>query len=144
METAQANNTSTVNTATTEQTQQQSSGKPEFGTGRYSALMQECYDDSQVIFGLPADKAEKLSRRIASEVGAIMQSGVVGIKTGKVSKDGKITISEASKVKGVTMTNTLLSLKALHYAAEAGANGFMWSTTKWNPCNPLKEFFASL
>ncbi len=117
---------------------------PEFGTGRYSALMEECFRDAQTVFGLSLKPAEKLARQIASDVGAIMASASVSIKLGKINKDGKLTIAEASKLKGVTMTNALGALKALHFAAEAGTNGFSFTGTKWKPVAWLQKYLADL
>lgn len=145
---------STTNTAVTSETDNatsvvpkhhvSSNKRPDFGTGKYSALMEEVFDDAQAIFKLTPLAAERLARDIASDVGAIMASAPMSIKTGKISKDGKMTISEACKVKGITITNTLLALKALHYAAEAGMNGFSFGKTEWTPIKQLSEYFAEI
>lgn len=118
--------------------------RPDFGSGRYSGLMETVYDDSQVIFRITKEQAEKLARQVASEVGAIMRNAQVDVKTGKASKDGKITLSEAAKMKGVSMTFALTSLKALHFAAEAGKNGFLWAKTQWEVSASLREYFDNL
>jgi len=131
-------------TDTANATRIESHVQPDFGTGRYSALMGEVYDDAQIIFKLTPEKAEKLARQVASDVGAIMASASVSIKLGKVNKDGKLTIAEAAKLKGVTLTNTLYALKALHFAAEAGMNGFNWKYTQWCPVQGLKDYFEKL
>jgi hypothetical protein len=118
--------------------------KPDFGEGRYSPLMEECYNDAIVVFRLSSEKAEKLAKAIARDVGSIMASRPVEVKTTKPSKEGKITLSEAAKVKGITMTNTLYALRALHFAAEAGRNGFAWAKTQWTPVQGLREYFETL
>lgn len=118
--------------------------KPDFGNGRYSALMQECYDDAQAIFKLEPSKAEKLARQIASDFGAIMAASPVEVKLGRINKDSKLTISEASKVKNVTLTNTLYALKALHFANESGKNGFLSRRTTWVLQPNLVKYLESL
>lgn len=120
--------------------------KPDFGRGRYSALMEETFNDARTIFKLTSAQAEKLARQIATELGAIMASASVDVRLGKLPAkgDAKITISEASKIKGVTLTNTLMALKALHFAGEAGKNGFSFALTEWKPVQGLQEFLASL
>lgn len=122
----------------------ESSDKPDFGNGRYSALMQECFDDARRIFKLANDKAEKLARQIASDFGAIMASAPVEVRLGKLNKDSKLTLSEASKVKNVTLTNTIYALKALHFANEAGKNGFISGRTTWVTSESLTRYLASL
>lgn len=118
--------------------------EPDFGNGRYSHLMEQVYTQSQTVFKLPKDKAEKLARDISSEIGKVMANVKVDVKLGKVSKDGKLTISEAAKLKGFTTTNQVMALKALHYAAEAGKNGFSWGKTQWKPIQWVDEYLSSL
>lgn len=117
---------------------------PDFGEGRYSALMEECFNDSMTVFKLEQPKAEKLARQIASDLGAIMASAPVGVKLGKPNKDNKITISEAAKIKGVTMTWTLFALKALQYAGEAGKHGFSFGQTQWKPTEKFAKYLSEL
>ena len=123
---------------------QEKSAKPDFGNGRYSPLMEEVYHDSMTVFGLESAKAEKLAHNIANELGAIMSSRPVEVRLGKVNKDGKLTISEACKLKGFTMTNPIYALKALHYAGESGINGFSFANTKWSPSKGLNDYLSSL
>lgn len=115
-----------------------------FGNGRYSALMQECFQDLQKVFRLPEDTAEKVSRAIGSEIGAIMANQHVTIKLGSINKDGKLNIAEAAKIKGVAVTNTLMTLRALQYANEAIKNGFNRNETEWKPIPALQEYFDSI
>ena len=125
-------------------TQSQAPARPNFGEGRYSPLMEECYDDAMLIFKLDSLKAEKLAHAIAREIGDIMAHRPVEVKLGKVNKDGKLTIAEACKVKGVTMTYPIFALKALFYANEAGKNGFMRNFTDWKPVKSLVDYFEKL
>lgn len=109
--------------------------RPDFGEGRYSPLMNECFDDLQTVFGLNVTDAEKVSRKIASDFGAHMSAKGVGldhIKVGKANKDNKVTLREAGQsVKGVTLTWGLFILKGLLFAADAGNHGFLHADTKW-------------
>lgn len=115
-----------------------------FGNGRYSALMQECYQDLQKVFKLSEPVAERVAKAIGSEIGAIMANQHVSIKLGSINKDGKLNIAEAAKIKGVAVTNTLMTLRALQYANEAVKNGFNRNDTEWKPIPALAEYFDSL
>lgn len=117
----------------------------DFGCGRYTPLMDECFTDAQAIFKLSPEKADKLSRRIASDFGAAMAATPVTVKQIKAAnKDGKITLAEAAKVKGITLTNPLFALMAMQYANECGKHGFNRGNTSWKVSKPLVEYFESL
>lgn len=140
--------TETANIPATVTESKSKSVKPDFGNGKHSPLMAECYHDAQTVFGLESPKAEKLARQIASDYGAAMSGASVkmkSVKIGKANEDGKVTVSEAaSRVKGVTLTHALLALTALKYAGDAGNHGFSFGQTKWEPVKPLKDYFDSL
>lgn len=130
---------------TAPQTHTNKTNKPDFGNGRYSAFMQEAFEDAKHIFGLTPEQAEKLSRQMASEFGAIMANSPVKPKVGKPNDDGKVTLGEAvKKVKGVTMTPALSAMRALDYANEAVKNGFSRNSTEWKPVEALATFLVSL
>ena len=114
----------------------------DFGNGRYSALMTEVFDDAQKVLQVDEKTAEKIARQVSSDLGAIMSGAVVKVKVGSINKDGKITLSEAAKLKNVTMTDSLLILKALSYAAEAGKNGFLYARTQWKANEDLTKAIA--
>lgn len=117
----------------------------DFGNGRYSPLMIESYKDSQAIFGLTEKAAEKLARQIGSDFGAAMRGTIATAKIGKaLSKDGKITLAEAAKAKGVTATNALMALRAMDYANGAIKFGFNRNETKWQSVKELADYLASL
>lgn len=119
--------------------------KPDFGAGRYSALMEESFRDAQIIFGLSPDKAEKLARQIGSDFGAVMRTQVVDARIGKaMSKDGKVTLSEASKAKGVACTNALSAMRAMSYANDCGKYGFSRGDTDWSVSGTLKEYLENI
>lgn len=135
----------------TESTQSNVSIKPvlpslgDFGSGRYSALMEETFRDSQVVFKLTPEKADKLSRQIASDYGSAIANTPVEVKRIKAAnKDGKITLAEAAKIKGVTLTNALFALIALQFAGEAGKHGFLFQSTGWKVNKALLDYFEKL
>ena len=127
-------------------TANQNEVKPDFGRGAYSSLMSECYRDAMRVFRLESAQAEKFARQLATELGIIRSTAKVEAWTGKANKDGKVTLYEASKVKGVTMTNTLMAMKALSFANEAGKNGFSCGKTQWAimPESELENYLLSL
>src|SRR6267142_1566138 len=95
-----------------------------FGAGRYSPLMQSVYNQSQVIFKIDQKQAEKLARQVAADFGAAMKNIVAEAKIGKsINKDGQVTLSEASKVKGITCTNALFAMQTLSWCSDAGKHG---------------------
>lgn len=111
----------------------------DFGNGRYSPLMSESFKDAKVIFGLNDKSAEKLARQIGSDFGAAMQNTIAASKIGKaLSKDGKVTLSEAAKSK-VTVTNALLLMRAMAYCNEAGKFGFSFGKTEWKLTDELQK-----
>jgi hypothetical protein len=140
-----------MNTATVESTQSNVSVKPvlpalgDFGSGRYSDLMNECFKDAQKVFKITPEKADKLARQIASDYGSAIQNTPVEVKRIKAAnKDGKITLAEAAKIKGVTLTNALFALIALQFAGEAGKHGFLFESTGWKPVKALADYFEKL
>jgi hypothetical protein len=105
---------------------------PNFGAGRYSPLMKSVFEQSQVIFKLTPEQAEKLARQVAADFGAGMKNVQAEAKIGKsINKDGQVTLSDASKVKGITCTNALFAMQSLAWCMEAGKHGFQWSGTQW-------------
>lgn len=135
-----------MSTTTQENTtqEQQQVKVPDFGKGRYSALMRECYKDAQVVFGMTPESAEALARQIGCDYGALMQQTHVAIgdiKFGKPNKDMQVTIREAAaKLKGVTLSDTLYALRALNFALQSISMGFVWGKTKWVVSDSLAEF----
>lgn len=116
----------------------------DFGNGRYSALMAECYKDAKAIFKLDNKQAESLARKIASDVGAAMAHASIEVKVGKTNKDGKLTLSEASKIKNLAQTYPILALRAMRYANEAMQHGFNRASTQWQASSNLQEYLNEL
>jgi len=116
-----------------------------FGEGRYSPLMSESFKDAKAIFGLDDKQAEKLARQIGSDFGAAMRGSIATAKLGKaLSKDGKVTVKEAASVKGITLTNALLALRAMDYANESTKFGIARGETKWIASKLLGEYLETL
>lgn len=121
--------------------------KPEvsFGNGRYSPEMARIYSELQKQFGIAPEKAEKIARQVGADFGELMRNQSASIKVSSANKDGKATIGESvTKLKGVTLTNPLMLVRALQWIAEAGKNGVSYGFTKWELIPPLKTYVAEL
>jgi hypothetical protein len=115
-------------TTTEQKTETKQSTKPDFGQGRFSAQMEIIYDDCQHMFGIEPAKAEKIARMAGSDAGAVFRNATANFTVGKVSgKENKVTIADASKVKGVTVTYPLLIVRAIQWFGEAGKNGIRFA-----------------
>lgn len=117
---------------------------PNFGAGRYSELMSTLHKQSQRLFGLNEEQAEKFARDAATTHGLAMADAKVEAKAGKASKDGKVTLSEASKVKGVTSKPCLALMHAIQWCGEAGKHGLSYGGTKWQLDEVLGGYVESL
>lgn len=127
------------------ESQVQATTKPDFGKGRYSYLMESVFEDAQAILKMSPKGAEKLARAIATEVGSLMKDANAVVKVGKsLSKDGKVSVSEACKLKGVTLTRNMAILRALDYISSAGKFSIMWSTTSWRFTTSITEYLAEM
>lgn len=124
----------------------------DFGNGRYSPLQGEIFKDVKDFFGLSEKAADKVARRCARDFGDVMANhttiGLAQVKTGKINKDGKLTIGEAaSKVKNVTQTYGILVIRMLNYINDSdmfGIDNNRNKGTKWQPVQQLTEWFAKL
>ena len=105
--------------------------RPDFGSGRYSAEMGRLYDDTQKLFRFTTAQAEKFARQAASDAGEVLAKCIVEIKVGKANSDGKATISEASKVKGISLTNALHLVRAIQWIGDAEKNSVSYGRTTW-------------
>lgn len=106
-------------------------GKPDFGQGRYSAEMERIYNACIKLFGIEPKRAERISRQAGSDAGAVFRNSAAEVKVSKSTKDGKVTIGDASTVKGVTITNALAVVRAIQWINEAGKNFVNYGHTKW-------------
>ena len=137
--------TNTVQTPQTSTIQETKPKQPEFGSGRYSIAMKEVYQDGIRIFRFSPEVAEKVARQFGSDFGAYMRDSVVETKIGKsINKDGKLTLAEASKVKGCTATNAILIARAIDYCNNALKFGVSVRETKWTLAQELADWIDSL
>lgn len=127
------------------ESQTQDAVKPDFGKGRYSQFCEDIYDDVQTILKLSPKAAEKLTRSMATEIGKYMAETPVTVKVGKsIDKNARVTVAEAAKLKGVTLTNNLAIIRALDYIATAGKFSILWSATNWRFTTSVTEYLASI
>lgn len=134
---------STQVAATPDQKQQVIIGT--FGAGRYSGLMLECFKDAKRLLKLAPEPAHKLALQIGSDFGALMKDAIVAAKVSKsINKDGKVTLSEAAKVKGVTTTNALTALRVMQFMNEAGKFHISSGDTVWAIVGEFKEYLDNL
>lgn len=122
----------------------QTATRPSFGNGRYSGEMERIYDELQKVFKLDATKAEKIARQAGADAGMVFQSVSATIRIGRASKDGKATIADASKAKGITLTNALNMVRALQWIDDAGKNGVSYGFTTWKLVEPLQKYIDDL
>jgi hypothetical protein len=118
----------------------------EWGAGRYSALAFESFKDAKRLFKLTPEAAERLARQIASDFGAAMRKESDSPKTAiskKRSKDGQVTLKEASKVK-TAETFALMAMRTMAWMNEAVAYGVIPNETEWVFVKKLQEYFDKL
>lgn len=120
------------------------SSKPDFGQGRYSGEMERIYNASQKLFGVEPRRAERIARQAGSDAGAVFRSSAAEITVSKSTKDGKVTIGDASKVKGVTVTNALAVVRAIQWIDEAGKNFVNYGHTKWKLSVSVQEWIEEM
>lgn len=134
-------NTTTPEVSTTTATK---TAKPDFGSGRYSPEMERLWQDAQLLFRMSSAAAEKFARQAAKDAGEALALAKATIKVGKTNNDGKGTISDASKIKGVTYTNSLNLVRAIQWCGDAGKNGIVYGKTKWVLVDKLAEYVQYL
>lgn len=114
-----------------------------FGNGRYSAQMASFYDAMQKVFGIKPSTAEKIARQAGSDMGAIFANVEAKVTIGKINSDGKATFADASKVKGITISNPLHIARALQWIGDAGKNGISYGFTEWRLSEELEKYVNS-
>lgn len=114
--------------------------RPDFGNGRYSAEMSRVFDSTMKLFGIDSKKSERIARQAGSDAGAVFRNTAATISVSKSTKDGKVTIADASKAKGVTLTNSLAIVRAIQWIDEAGKNFVSYGNTKWELSAQLKQW----
>lgn len=69
----------------------------DFGSGRYSGVMQEAYKDALRLTDLTPERAEQFARDLGSDLGRANWSAAT--KYGKSGKDGLTSVKEVAKAK---------------------------------------------
>lgn len=119
--------------------------RPNFGEGRFSAEMERIYNACIKLFGLDESKAEKIARQAASDAGAALKAASASLSVSAArGKDKTVTISDASKVKGVTLTNALAVVRAIQWIDDAGKNFVSYGFTGWKLAPQVQEWIDGL
>jgi len=124
-----------VNSSPATQTENDTTSQsPEFGAGRFSKVMSFAYDQMQKLFGTSPSAAEHIAREVARQVGVILKADkfTSDLKVGAVTKDGKLSIAEVSRLsqRGTTSTPELELFHACQWWQDAGKHGFSYADTK--------------
>jgi hypothetical protein len=93
----------------------------DFGnSGRYSPVMESCFESCKTLFKLTPEHADKVCRQIGSDLGKFMPN-IKGVNFGKLGKDGKVSMKDIppGAVKGVTLTYALTVYRAIRYLDDA-------------------------
>ena len=119
--------------------------RPNFGNGRFSPQMEELFDKSQDLLGFTPTQAERFARQAANDAGAVLKNAPAAFKVGTVNaKSNTASISDAAKVKSVTLTYALNIVRALQWIDDAGKNGISYGHTKWKLMPGLQKWVDEL
>jgi hypothetical protein len=90
-------------------------GKPDFGNGRFSNAASELYSDVlRMTEDITPAEAEKLARDWSSDIGRAFANAPSAVKHGATSKDGKMTLKDASKIATIETRNMTLARLVEH------------------------------
>lgn len=109
-------------------------------TGRYAKQQEQLFDEAQKLFGLTPAQADKFAIHAAQDAATALHSVSANFKIGKANDDGKATITDAAKQKGITLTNALHMVRAMQWIGEAGKNNISYGNTKWKLSEPLQKY----
>lgn len=116
-----------------------------FGNGgKFSQFMSDMFKGCIERLGMSPACADKISRNCASDIGKAMKNGESTIKIGSISEDGKVTIGDSMKVKGIAVTRNISIARALQYINEAGKNGLSFASTDWALTPALSEYVTEV
>lgn len=115
-----------------------------FGAGRFSPQMESLYESACNLFSMTEAQADKFARQAAADAGDVLRNASASFKVGKANKDGKASITDASKMKGVHLTNALNIVRAIQWAEEAGKNGVSYGFTEWKLTPELQKYVDGL
>lgn len=109
-------------------------------TGRYAQQQEGLFKQSVKLFGFTPRMAEKFARQAAQDAATAFNNAPANFKVGKVNDDGKATISDAAKQKGVSLTNALNLVRAIQWIDDAGKNGVSYGNTVWKLKPELQKY----
>lgn len=119
----------------------------EFG-GKYANACNEVYTFLTKQYGLDAAKSHKIAHMFACEHGAAMKNATSehDFKTGKRSKEGKLTLKEtvSSTAKNVNATAAMEIAHAIQWAGDAGKHGMSFGNTEWSFNDELTKWINEL
>jgi len=125
--------------------QPQTEVKPiDFGKGTFSSNMKFMFDESQKLFGLTPEKAEKLARQFGSDLGAAHNVLQFKLKFGAPNKDMLRALSMSAKTTRYGYPPSLQVAVAIDYASEAGKSYVSYGYTKWSFIPLLVEWIEKL
>lgn len=91
----------------------------DFGDANFSLIGETVYHDMHKLFGYSCKEANRIAHFVMREIGAVFSNQkftLADVKTGKLNKDGKVTLSfAAQKAKGIAMNDALSILQLVQW-----------------------------
>ena len=117
-----------------------------FGNGgKFSDFMASMFKQTQSLFGLSPEVADKIARNCASDLGKAMKNGQCKIKLGGNMETGKVSIKAAYEaIRAVSVTRNLSVMYAVQYAGDATKNGVNYQETDWKLIPSLVEYVKEI
>lgn len=116
----------------------------EFAPGRYQLEKQRLAKAFVCRLGFTKEQAKFVADKAAEDAHNALRHAQVTIKVGAAGKDGRTTISDASKIKGVVMTNPLMLVHVVEFIDGAGKHGISYGFTGWVLTQQLREYVDGL
>lgn len=133
-------NATLANNTTSQQDKPVAINYADFGKGRYSPLMEDCYRVMVKYLKLDEAHANKLAKLVGVDFGEAMKQAEVNGKVSKPNKDNKVNLSESGKLKGITATYPISLKHALQWIDEANTHGVSIGLTKWELNESLSKW----
>lgn len=106
----------------------------DFGAGQFSLIGETIYRDIHTLFGYSPASANRIAHFVMREVGAMLAGEkfkLGDVKSGKVNKDGKVTVSfAAQKAKAITHGDALAILELVQWLNPPDKLGVNQSTIR--------------
>jgi hypothetical protein len=103
---------------------------PKVFTG-YQADIAKYSKELNTRFGITPEASLAIARQAAQDVHNYLKGVERTFALGKVTKDGKVSLSDGCKLKGATMTKPMALIKACDWIAQAEANYVSFGFTGW-------------